>query len=98
MHSLKSIVVGIDFSSACDQVLKKAERIAKWNGAELPATHVLDDGGVDTLNAQETDLRSKNFIPVTPKVLKRPVPSFWRSFAGNWLLRLSIQLTRATAA
>ncbi|NCF85812.1 MAG: universal stress protein [Verrucomicrobiaceae bacterium] len=71
MTPLKNIVVGIDFSPVCDQALMEAERIAKWSDAELTATHVLDDGLVESLKAQESDLRSKITSGVESEVRSR---------------------------
>ena len=71
MNPYKSIVVGVDFSPASDQALLEAERIAKWNEADLTVMHVLDDDLVESLKAQETDLRSKITSGVESEVRTR---------------------------
>jgi universal stress protein E len=42
MKHLKSIVVGIDYSSPSDNALREAARIAAWDNAKLSAIHVVD--------------------------------------------------------
>ena len=43
MKAFKRVLVGIDFSPACDSALVEAERVARWDDAELLAVNVLED-------------------------------------------------------
>ena len=59
MRKLNSIVVGIDYSPACDQALKEAERIARWNGSALTVVSVLDQSVLDSLHKEDPTAASR---------------------------------------
>jgi len=49
MNELRSIVVGLDFTSASRAALRQAARIAAWNQATLHAIHVVEPSFFDDL-------------------------------------------------
>jgi len=49
MNSLRSIVVGLDFTPSSRAALRQAARIAAWNEADLHAVHVVDPTWLDHL-------------------------------------------------
>lgn len=58
MNDLRSILVGLDFTSASEAALDGASRIAGWNGAKVYVLHVVDPSigdGVFGLVGRETD-------------------------------------------
>ncbi len=49
MDCLKSIVVGVDFSSFSECALKQAARLAGWNQADMHVLHIVDTSTVNHL-------------------------------------------------
>lgn len=57
MRTLRSIVIGIDFSDSSRVALEHAVRIAGWSGAALHAVHIVDTGDCPSPAAHLTALQ-----------------------------------------
>ncbi|MFN0060050.1 MAG: universal stress protein [Planctomycetota bacterium] len=78
MNTIKSIVVGIDFTSGSSAALRQALRIALWNRATVRAAHV-----IDTLVAVELEEAMCTFQKNVREGLIADAKQAWATFSAT---------------
>ena len=78
MNTIKSIVVGIDFTPGSAVALREALRIAQWNRATVLAVHV-----IDTLVASELEEAISGFQGNAREGLIADARQAWTAFAAT---------------
>lgn len=89
MRTLRSIVIGIDFSDSSRVALEHAVRIAGWSGAALHAVHIVDTGDYPIPAAHLTDLQRGIRAGLREETLHQ-WSSFARGLAGGDDLPLDV--------
>ncbi len=78
MDTLRSILVGIDFTSACKAALAEAVRISKWNQAPICAVHV-----IESLVLSDLEEAVGGHDPNFRETVLADTRAAWREFAGG---------------
>lgn len=89
MRTLRSIVIGIDFSDTSRVALEHAVRIAGWSGAGLHAVHIVDTGDYPIPAAHLTDLQ-RGIRAGLREETQHQWPGFARGVAGGDDLPLDV--------